>query len=177
MSIPVEAFFLPPGAGTCSRIRAMVTEGILTGRFRPGQRMPSSRGLAQHLGISRITVTLAYADLVSSDYLTARGGRAISFRTMRRARPSFPPLPGGRGGGLCSALPRPLHPALAGVERPDDWERYPYPFIYGQSDPTLFDHQNWRACALRALGRRDFSALTSDFYERDDPLLIEQICG
>jgi GntR family transcriptional regulator/MocR family aminotransferase len=33
---------------------------------------------------------------------------------------------------------------MAGVERPENWERYPYPFIYGQADPTLFDHQNWR---------------------------------
>ena len=61
------------------------------------------------------------------------------------------------------------------VTRPDDWDRYPYPFIYGQADPTLFDHQNWRQCALRALGKRDFAALTSDYYERDDPLLIEQL--
>ena len=52
--------------------------------------MPSSRGLAEHLGVSRITVTLAYADLVSSDYLTSRGGRAISCRTPRPLRPSFP---------------------------------------------------------------------------------------
>lgn len=57
----------------------MVTQGILAGRFRPGQRMPSSRRLAGHLGVSRITVTLAYADLVSSDYLTAgRSGYFVS---------------------------------------------------------------------------------------------------
>ncbi len=55
MAIPVEAFFLTGGSsGTLqSRIRAMVTDGILAGRFRPGQKMPSSRGLAQHLGVSR----------------------------------------------------------------------------------------------------------------------------
>ncbi len=75
MAIPVESFFLPQGAaGTLQqRIRQMVSEGILSGRFRAGDRMPSSRGLALHLGVSRITVTLAYTELVSSDYLTARG--------------------------------------------------------------------------------------------------------
>jgi GntR family transcriptional regulator/MocR family aminotransferase len=178
MAIPVEAFFLAAGgAGTLqSRIRAMVTEGILSGRFRPGQKMPSSRGLAQHLGISRITVTLAYGDLVSSDYLSARGRSGYYVSDNAPRAPEFPAsarpaeevdyraLAGGRFSG-----------AMAGVERPDDWERYPWPFIYGQSDPTLFDHQNWRACALRALGRRDFPALTSDYYERDDPVLIEQV--
>ena len=75
MSIPSEAFILPPEArGTLQqRIRQMVSEGILSGRFRPGQKMPSSRGLAAHFGISRITVTLAYAELVSADYLMAKG--------------------------------------------------------------------------------------------------------
>ncbi|MFN3280195.1 MAG: PLP-dependent aminotransferase family protein, partial [Tabrizicola sp.] len=45
----------------------------------------------------------------------------------------------------------------------------------GQADPALFDHQNWRQCALRALGKRDFAALTSDYYDRDDPLLIQEL--
>jgi GntR family transcriptional regulator/MocR family aminotransferase len=178
MAIPVEAFFLAAaGSGTLqSRIRAMVIDGILAGRFRPGEKMPSSRGLAGHLGISRITVTLAYGDLVSSDYLSARGRSGYYVSDNAPRAPEFPvsarpaeevdyrALTGGRFSG-----------AMAQVDRPVDWERYPWPFIYGQTDPTLFDHQNWRACALRALGRRDFSALTSDYYERDDPVLIEQV--
>ncbi len=61
------------------------------------------------------------------------------------------------------------------VIKPDDWRSYAYPFIYGQADATLFDHQNWRLCAMRALGKRDFETMTADYYERDDPLLIEFI--
>ena len=103
MSIPAEAFVLPPaGRGTLQqRIRQMVTEGVLSGRFRAGQKMPSSRGLAEHLGISRITVTLSYAELVSADYLMARGrsGYFISENA-----PRAPELPArgttGRGGGF-----------------------------------------------------------------------------
>lgn len=177
MSIPAEAFVLPPaGRGSLQqRIRQMVTEGILAGRFRSGQRMPSSRGLAAHLGISRITVTLSYAELVSSDYLTARGrsGYFVSenaprapempVRGPRAESPDFARLMAGRVLGA------------AQVERPSDWESYAYSFIYGQADPTLFDHQNWRLCAVRALGRRDFGALTQDYYDRDDPLLIEHV--
>src|SRR5690606_16601828 len=59
--------------------------------------------------------------------------------------------------------------------KPGDWRTYPYPFIYGQADPALFDHQNWRQCALRALGKKDFEALSADHYEGDDPMLIEYI--
>ncbi|MBN2631872.1 MAG: PLP-dependent aminotransferase family protein [Rhodobacteraceae bacterium] len=177
MPVLAEAFFLPPGAvGTLqSRIRAMVVQGILAGRLRPGDRMPSSRGLAQHLGISRITVTLAYADLVSSDYLSARGRSGYFVSDTAPRAPEFPAAPERAEGLDFSALTGARYSRLSRLAKPEDWERYPYPFIYGQADPALFDHQNWRACALRALGRRDFAALTSDYYERDDPLLIEHV--
>ncbi|MDG1102464.1 MAG: PLP-dependent aminotransferase family protein, partial [Ascidiaceihabitans sp.] len=59
--------------------------------------------------------------------------------------------------------------------KPQDWAQYKYPFIYGQADPTLFDHANWRLCALQALGQRDFTPLTTDYYDQDDPQLIEFI--
>ena len=178
MTIPPEAFNLPPAsAGTLQqRIRQLVVAGIVSGRFRAQERMPSSRGLAVHLGVSRITVTLAYADLVASDYLVARGksGYFVSDTGPRPPEVDLAPavpqtcvdyarLTGQR----FSAVPR--------IEKPEDWSRYPWPFIYGQADATLFDHANWRQCALRALGKRDFEALTSDYYERDDPLLIEMI--
>ena len=55
VAVPAEVFFLPPPtAGTLQgRIRGMVVKGILAGRLRPGDKMPSSRGLAVHLGVSR----------------------------------------------------------------------------------------------------------------------------
>jgi GntR family transcriptional regulator/MocR family aminotransferase len=176
MPIPAEAFFLPAGQpGTLQgRIRAMVVQGILSGRLRPGDRMPSSRGLARHLGISRITVTLAYADLVSSDYLTARGRSGYFVSETAPRVPEFPEAaPRGTAAEVVAVAGR--YARLPRIEKPRDWDRYPFPFIYGQADPALFDHANWRACAVRALGRRDFAALTSDYYEDDDPLLVEQL--
>ena len=55
MTISEETFFLDPAfEGTLQKqIQSMVAEGILSGRFRPGEKLPSSRGLARHLGISR----------------------------------------------------------------------------------------------------------------------------
>jgi GntR family transcriptional regulator/MocR family aminotransferase len=177
MSIPPDAFHLTPSApGTLQQqIQALVSDGIVTGRFRAGERLPSSRGLAAHLGVSRITVTLAYTELVAGDWLTARGRSGYYVSDSAPRQPDFGPQPDrvetvdwGR------ALAR----RFAGgprVDKPEDWRSYPFPFIYGQADAGLFDHQNWRQCALRALGRRDFEALTSDYYERDDPLLIDTI--
>ncbi|MEP0563226.1 MAG: PLP-dependent aminotransferase family protein, partial [Paracoccaceae bacterium] len=66
-------------------------------------------------------------------------------------------------------------PRSTQLEKPEDWQSFRYPFIYGQADPKLFDHANWRLCALQALGQRDFAAMTADYNERDDPRLVEFI--
>ena len=177
VAIPVEAFYLTPGSvgSLQQQIRTMVTQGILSARFRPGQRMPSSRGLARHLGISRITVTLAYADLVSSDYLTAAGRSGYFVSDTAPLSPEFPVAVPRAEAVNFRALTGGRFAQTLRVMRPEDWDRYLFPFIYGQTDPTLFDHQNWRQCALQALGKRDFAPLTSDYYDRDDPLLVQEL--
>ena len=75
MAVPVETFFLQPDAQRTlqAQIQQMIAEGVLSGRFRPGEKLPSTRKLASHLGVSRITVTLAYTELLSNDYLTSAG--------------------------------------------------------------------------------------------------------
>lgn len=177
MLIPIETFYLGPAAtGTLQqRIRAMVSDGILAGRFRAGDKMPSSRGLAAHLGLSRITVTLAYAELVSADYLTARGRSGYFVSDTAPKPPAFARAPQRTEAVDYTALTGGRFSAQGAVAKPADWRDYPYPFIYGQADAALFDHQNWRACALRALGKRDFAALTTDYIDADDPLLIEAL--
>jgi GntR family transcriptional regulator / MocR family aminotransferase len=47
-------------------------DGIISGRFESGTRLPASRTLATSLGVSRITVTECYDRLVSEGYLETR---------------------------------------------------------------------------------------------------------
>ena len=47
---------------------------IIDGRLRPRQRIPSSRGLASELGVSRFPVLNAYAQLLAEGYLESRVG-------------------------------------------------------------------------------------------------------
>ncbi|MFN0114916.1 MAG: PLP-dependent aminotransferase family protein [Paracoccaceae bacterium] len=177
MAIPADALHLSPGApGTLQQqIQALVSDGIVTGRFRAGDKLPSSRHLARHLGVSRITVTLAYTELVAGDWLTARGRSGYYVSAGAPVQPDFGPPPARTDRVDWSAALARRFAGQPRVDKPDDWRRYPFPFIYGQADASLFDHQNWRHCALRALGLRDFNALTADWYERDDPLLIDTI--
>ncbi|MFT6075131.1 MAG: GntR family transcriptional regulator/MocR family aminotransferase, partial [Yoonia sp.] len=177
MSISVETFFLDPSAeGTLqARIQQMVAQGILAGRFRLGERLPSSRKMAAHLGVSRITVTLAYTELVADDYLTSRGRSGYFVSENAPEPPAFPAQRFNTGTvDWNRAIGQRFTPGL-NLNKPADWASYRYPFIYGQADKTLFDTANWRLCALRALGMRDFSALTSDYFDGDDPELVDFI--
>lgn len=186
VSIAVDCFFLSPHQqGTLqSRIRQMVAEGILAGRLRPGERMPSSRKLAAHLGVSRITVTMAYADLVADDYLSARG-RSGYFVSANAPQPQdFPARTAPQADTVDWARAlgqRPGSPAgddaggALRMGKPRNWRDYRFPFVYGQADPTLFDHANWRGCTLLALGQKDFHSLTDDQFEEDDAGLVEYI--
>lgn len=51
-----------------------IRQAILQGRLKPEQKLPSSRTLAELLGISRITVTQSYEQLKSEGYLETRKG-------------------------------------------------------------------------------------------------------
>ncbi|KPP84125.1 MAG: transcriptional regulator of taurine degradation TauR [Rhodobacteraceae bacterium HLUCCA08] len=177
MAISPETFFLASEAeGTLqTRIRQMVAEGILTGRFRPGEKLPSSRKLAAHLGVSRITVTLAYTELQADDYITSRGRSGYYVSDNAPEPPSFPARAPGQSSVDWS---RAIGQRFRGTEphsKPGNWADFRYPFIYGQADPTLFDAANWRLCALQALGRKDFAALTTDYNDSDDPELLDFI--
>jgi len=176
MPIAVETFFLDSAfEGTLQQqIQQMVAGGILSGRFRPGEKLPSSRKLAQHLGVSRITVTLAYNELMADDYLSSAGRSGYFVSENAPEPPQLSPRSSSDTVDWTRAIGNRFSGNLQ-IEKPLDWRKYKYPFIYGQVDPSLFDRQNWRLCAVRALGQRDFDSLTADQVDRDDPQLLEFI--
>ena len=146
MSISVDTFFLNPQfQGTLqSQIQQMIAEGILSGRFRQDEKLPSTRKLAKHLGVSRITVTLAYTELLANDYLSSRG-RSGYFVSENAPEP--PPFHAVRQNGDMVDWSRAIGRRYTGGDtprKPIDWAKYKYPFIYGQTDASLFDHANWR---------------------------------
>ena len=176
--VPPEALFLDPDfEGTLQqRIQHMVAKGILSGRLCRGDKLPSSRRLASYLGVSRITVTLAYGELLSDDYLVSRGRSGYFVSPNAPLRTVFEPMASSNGRAVDWS--RAIGQHYSGQvlpEKPSDWRSYAYPFIYGQADETLFDHRNWRLCALQALGRKEIPYITADYFERDDPELVKFI--
>ncbi|WP_170416310.1 PLP-dependent aminotransferase family protein [Ruegeria atlantica] len=177
MGISVDTFFLElNGQGTLqAQIQQMIAEGILSGRFHVGEKLPSSRKLAAHLGVSRITVTLAYTELLANDYLSAKGRSGYFVSQNAPVPPKYSPVQKrDENVDWGTALARRFSDGDV-LPKPSNWREYKYPFIYGQADRKLFDHANWRLCAVRALGHKDFASLTGDYMDQDDPLLIEFI--
>lgn len=95
----VPASFLPPIAldpGRATPLYQQLSEwfrrAIIEGRLRPGQRVPSSRNLAEELKISRIPVLGAYEQLCAEGYLETFTGAgtcvARSIPQTRRRKPA-----------------------------------------------------------------------------------------
>jgi len=179
MRIAETQFFLDRdgSTGLQAQLKEKIAAAILARRFRPGQKLPSSRRLADHLGIARITVSLVYQDLVADGYLesAARSGFFVAPDAPRLMDPvGQGPVEGASDIGWDRWIGH-RYGQIRALEKPLDWRAYPFPFVYGQIDDTLFPHDDWRDCARRALGKRDFSQVSGDFWHADDPQLIDHI--
>ncbi|ASV87994.1 aminotransferase class I and II family protein (plasmid) [Ochrobactrum quorumnocens] len=166
------------GLGLQAQLRETVVSAVLAGRIVPGAQLPSTRRLAIYLNISRITVTLAYQELVSQGYMEAvdRSSYRIARNPPGRALVTDQ-LPSQASEVDWSRKVALDFSVVRQVEKPLDWRRYPYPFLYGQMDPTLFDLNAWRDCNRRALAREDFISMASDFAAADDVQLVNYICS
>ncbi|MFD9006534.1 PLP-dependent aminotransferase family protein [Streptomyces sp. NPDC059582] len=73
------------GPGLRAGLIKALREAVRSGQLAPGIRLPPSRSLAADLGVSRNTVTDAYAELVAEGWLTAQQGSGT--RVAERTEP------------------------------------------------------------------------------------------
>ncbi|NQV48416.1 MAG: PLP-dependent aminotransferase family protein [Rhodospirillaceae bacterium] len=167
------------------QIRQMLVSAILEGQLPGGEPLPSCRQMAKTLKVSRNTVVLAYQGLVDDGYLTSRerSGFYVS-PEIQDDRPKSPALkPVSDTEDMAEPANAPdwekifrVRPSRQhNILKPADWKSYPYPFIYGQVDHTLFPIAAWRECSRQAQGTKAMESWTCDAHGEDDPLLIEQI--
>lgn len=160
------------------QIREMLVSAILDGHIPGGCPVPSCRKLAIQLGVARNTVVLAYEQLVDEGYLIARerSGYYVNDDILagRVRKQRLPKEPVASGPDWVRRLK--LKPSVQrNIVKPSDWQKYTYPFIYGQFDPALFPIADWRECAREALSVMAIRDWARDSIDSDDPLLIEQI--
>jgi GntR family transcriptional regulator/MocR family aminotransferase len=123
-------------------------QAVLSGAFPAGDRLPSTRELAEQLGISRTVVLLAYDQLLAEGFVEGRGGsgtyvsdclsvsgpkRSEKYATLKLSR--F---------GIAAAK------AASGIEFPDrPPSRLRFNFVCGRSDTSIFPFETWRRILLR----------------------------
>ncbi|HLW00317.1 MAG TPA: PLP-dependent aminotransferase family protein [Ktedonobacterales bacterium] len=80
------------------QLREHLRQAILDGRLAPGTRLPSTRTLAEALGVSRTVTSAAYDDLLAEGYLEGRRGSGTYVGSdlpplprFRRSVPNVPP--------------------------------------------------------------------------------------
>jgi GntR family transcriptional regulator / MocR family aminotransferase len=120
------------------QLERTLRDAIRAGRLAAGATLPSSRGLAAELGVSRGVVTSAYDQLAAEGYLQTRQGAPVRVAS-----------------GVRAHAPRPPTPSLLA--------RFAYDFSPGLPDLAGFPRERWlrslrsawREAALNAVGYGD----------------------
>jgi GntR family transcriptional regulator / MocR family aminotransferase len=173
-----QLLYLDPGSRLSlqAQIRHRLVEAIHLGVFSPGSRLPSSRRLAEQLGVARNTVVLACQQLAAEGLLTGRE-RSGLYVAQRVAWPAVGMADPGERSGITGRWQQWLK-ARANPDTtrsvPSDARSYPYCFLEGQFDASLFPVSEWREACRYALGSSDIEAWSAAG-DQDDPMLVEEL--
>ena len=163
-----------------AQIREMLVDAMIADQLPPRAPVPSTRVMAKRLKVSRNTVMLAYQALAADGYLVAkeRSGFYVSDEAraavVRQTAKAIVPDEALTKVDWSTKLR--ISPATqTNVFKPKNWHDYPYPFIYGQVDSSLFPVSSWRDCMRQSMSVKWLDAWTDDLFTADDPMLLEQI--
>ena len=152
----LEIALPPSGSRSLTRsLHGQLRAAIRTGRLAPGLRLPATRALAQHLGISRNSAVAAYELLAVEGHVVARTGSGHYVADAARVTPArAAPAPARSREQALNAR----HRGLAGVADMVDPPRLPFDFRLGVPDTRSLPFDAWgrlSSRALRAFARRE----------------------
>ena len=124
---------------------------IVDGTLRPGQQVPSTRMLAQELGISRIPILNAYAQLLAEGYFHSRVGAGTQVSPAVPDQVTLAEPRGLRRPAMARVRTRPISQRVARVS---EAEEVPLPrgwgaFAVGQVAADQFPFQVWNSLMTR----------------------------
>ncbi|GAA0858645.1 PLP-dependent aminotransferase family protein [Aliiglaciecola litoralis] len=159
------------------QLQRKLIDAILSGYFAAGTRMPSSRKLADMLGVSRNTVVAAYEQLIDEGYLLSRERSGIFVsdhlydehaQAANCDDENVEPFDWDAACNACTI-------ESSKPPYPDNWADYEFPFIDGQYDQSLFPLSQWRECSRLSLNVDEIKSWARDSGYQDDPSLIHEI--
>lgn len=129
-----------------------LAQRILHRRYLPGSRLPSSRQLAQDLGVSRNTVTAVYDQLKAEGFLQGRAGQGVFVHQSISADPLQSRTgPARESTGSVGALPPLPRRSNANISRAEDAS---LPFQPGLPDLDAFPIRSWNRILHHQESRR-----------------------
>lgn len=159
-----------------TQLRAAIADAISRRLIGPGMRLPSSRALAQTLGVARNTVTNTYRALAADGWITASARRAMRVaESVRLAGIRSEDSPAARQSIDWTSWLRSSARQSPQVQRPRNALEHRYPFIYGEVDPQGFPQREWRRATIDSLRPQSVSGWARDRIDDDDPELVAQI--
>jgi GntR family transcriptional regulator/MocR family aminotransferase len=162
-----------------NQIRQRLVDGILNGSFPPGMKLPSSRKLAGQLEVARNTVVAAYQALIADGYLVSRQRSGIfvneEILETRVGHSGEGSLAAQAENEAWARRVKSLPARWREVHDQPNWRHYPYPFIDGKFDTTLFPLAEWREANRLALSVADVNDWATGSGDTDDPKLIDEI--
>ena len=162
-----------------NQIRQKLVDGILTGTFPPGTKLPSSRRLAEQLDVARNTVVLAYQQLTAEGYLESRERSGIFVSNeMLDTRVGYSGDSSAASAEEAAVWRKRIKSSTSlgrSAREISNWKKYPYPFIDGKFDSSLFPLAEWREANRLAHSVVDVREWSTGSGDADDPMLIEEI--
>ncbi|WP_133010405.1 PLP-dependent aminotransferase family protein [Marinomonas flavescens] len=141
--------------------------------------LPSSRKMAQLLGVSRNTVMLVYEGLVDERFLISkeRSGYFVNPELSENTLPETVQAPQKTQNSDLnwSERVKKIPSSFNTLHKDKNWITYSYPFIYGQIEPTHFPLYQWRECTRIAQSRGNVHEWIEDYVDVDSKELISQI--
>ncbi|MCU1284018.1 MAG: transcriptional regulator, GntR family [Acidobacteriales bacterium] len=123
---------------------------ILNGVYRAGERLPSTRTLADQLSVSRTIVVIAFEQLLAEGFVKGQGGSGTfvsehlgEVRTMHKRKPARLRL--SRFGQSAMEVSDNVH------YPPLPQQRLRYDFAYSRSNTDAFPFETWRRILIRKL--------------------------
>lgn len=179
-NVTIALIYLDPGSklNLQGQIRQKLVEGILNGNFPAGSKLPSSRKLAEQLRVARNTVVLAYEQLIEENYLESRQRSGVFVnQNVLAGHVGFqgnPVIEADHDSRWQSRIRLNTHQENQ-FHWPSNWQQYPYPFIDGHFDSSLYPANQWREATRLALGTRIVDHGEGSEGHADHPALIEEI--
>lgn len=118
---------------------------ILRGKLKSGEKLPAKRTLAKDLGVSVVTVQLAYEQLIAEGYITSRERSGFFVEKFLPQEKIELLTEGGAGNGLLknSGLPKPADSGRTLLESGGNTDGYAVDFVKGATPVKLFPFSIW----------------------------------